>query len=478
MNDYIDTGLADDLVDPDKGANVERKMQSVAAETSSSRSGTAETIPPKPAADSPGWTGFLTNLPPVSYGQSIWNHFAERPIVEAVDGVRISPDHDVVPSGQSEPKTAAEQSEAVASTAAAAAAEGSEEATDESEVLSSFRGLCKGYKFFANKHVQAIEMHDLDGHPGFCYVRAKVLPSMRKTEPYKVWVCLRRNAAVAAAGCVCTAGLAGSCNHVAGLLYALEDFVVEGLREEDPRSPTSRLCRWNIPRSRKVRPLPIADVRLERARHGGPKRARGNKPCYIPLPPNHRVVNPEHGRRLRRELQQAHEHALSKETTGHVEKYGSTTFLTAMETSSESEESDSESNSDEEPEPSQRSSLSTSASQIPSTNAKSADEFYAQEVVVSVQQRLAIELSTRDQAQCQAWFVERRKRITAAHAKTLSSPAARKGKQDLCKTSWQEDFKAIERRSGETTTRMLPWPNMRQSSRQRSQTLPSRAVVW
>ena len=151
VNDYIDTGLADDLVDPDKGANVERKMQSVAAETSSSRSGTAETIPPKPAADSPGWTGFLTNLPPVSYGQSIWNHFAERPIVEAVDGVRNSPDHDVVPSGQSEPKTAAEQSEAVAS----AAAEGSEEATDESEVLSSFLGLCKGYKFFADKHVQA-----------------------------------------------------------------------------------------------------------------------------------------------------------------------------------------------------------------------------------------------------------------------------------------------------------------------------------
>ena len=74
--------------------------------------------------------------------------------MEAVDGVRISPDHDVVPSGQSEPKTAAEQSEAVASTAAAAA-EGSEEATDESEVLSSFRGLCKGYKFFADKHVQA-----------------------------------------------------------------------------------------------------------------------------------------------------------------------------------------------------------------------------------------------------------------------------------------------------------------------------------
>ena len=72
--------------------------------------------------------------------------------MEAVDGMRISPDHDVVPSGQSEPKTAAEQSEAVASTAAA---EGSEEATDESEVLSSFRGLCKGYKFFADKHVQA-----------------------------------------------------------------------------------------------------------------------------------------------------------------------------------------------------------------------------------------------------------------------------------------------------------------------------------
>ena len=32
--------------------------------------------------------------------------------------------------------------------------------------------------------------------------------------------------------CVCPAGLAGCCNHVAALLYALEEFVRLGLREE------------------------------------------------------------------------------------------------------------------------------------------------------------------------------------------------------------------------------------------------------
>ena len=32
--------------------------------------------------------------------------------------------------------------------------------------------------------------------------------------------------------CVCPAGLAGCCNHVAALLYALEEFVRLGLTEE------------------------------------------------------------------------------------------------------------------------------------------------------------------------------------------------------------------------------------------------------
>ena len=66
---------------------------------------------------------------------------------------------------------------------------------------------------------------------------------MRKDRQYDVKVCatvsndVDVSTKVRAAYCVCPAGLAGSCNHVAGLLYAMEDFVRTGLREEAKKRP-------------------------------------------------------------------------------------------------------------------------------------------------------------------------------------------------------------------------------------------------
>ena len=90
---------------------------------------------------------------------------------------------------------------------------------------------------------------------------------MKKTKPYKRKICLLSNGMVKVALCTSTAGLAGSCNHVAALLYALEEFVRFGLREEVD-SPTSRLCKWNRPRGKKVQPKKVVDVRLHRASFG------------------------------------------------------------------------------------------------------------------------------------------------------------------------------------------------------------------
>ena len=67
--------------------------------------------------------------------------------------------------------------------------------------------------------------------------------------------------------CTCIVGLAGCCNHVAALLYALEEFVRFG-------SPTSRLYKWNWPRPKKVKPKKVVDVQLVKARFEK-KRARG-----------------------------------------------------------------------------------------------------------------------------------------------------------------------------------------------------------
>ena len=113
---------------------------------------------------------------------------------------------------------------------------------------------------------------------------------MKKTKPYKRKICLLSNGMVKVALCTSTARLAGSCNHVAALLYALEEFVRFGLREEVD-SPTSRLCKWNRPRGKKVQPKKVVDVRLHRASFGN-KRVRAPKAFYNPVPPNKRLVDP------------------------------------------------------------------------------------------------------------------------------------------------------------------------------------------
>ena len=102
-------------------------------------------------------------------------------------------------------------------------------AESQEESMLSFRGLGKGYRFFKDGHVQAIEYHALPQTPGLCLVRAKVLPSMVKTKIYTVRIFIKENGEVHTAYCICPAGLAGTCNHIAGLLYALEEFVRLGL---------------------------------------------------------------------------------------------------------------------------------------------------------------------------------------------------------------------------------------------------------
>ena len=91
------------------------------------------------------------------------------------------------------------------------------------------------------------------------YVRCKILPSMRKTQPHRTKVCLFSDTGmVKMALCTCSAGFGGCCNHVAALLYALEEFARFGHREKDEDSPTSRLC----PRARKEIARRVVDVRM------------------------------------------------------------------------------------------------------------------------------------------------------------------------------------------------------------------------
>ena len=104
----------------------------------------------------------------------------------------------------------------------------------------STRTLKKAFRFFHDGHVQKIRLHPGEGSR--CFITASVLPSMCKDRIYKTYLALDKvTAEVKLAFCVCAAGLSGCCNYVSGLLYALEDFVRRGLREDLKLGKTERL---------------------------------------------------------------------------------------------------------------------------------------------------------------------------------------------------------------------------------------------
>ena len=84
-------------------------------------------------------------------------------------------------------------------------------------------------------------------------MKTKCVPSQRvNMKQYDVWVVCRKDligsigGEILSAYCTCTAGLYGSCNHVAGLLFRAEAAVLTGLS-----NPTCVSAAWNIPSTKK-----------------------------------------------------------------------------------------------------------------------------------------------------------------------------------------------------------------------------------
>jgi len=82
----------------------------------------------------------------------------------------------------------------------------------------------KSYQFFFEGNDKKLECKN---HDNKRYVRANVLPSMKKT-PYRVVIEFSPTCDVLRAACTCTAGLGlqgkGKCNCVGGVLFAIIDF--------------------------------------------------------------------------------------------------------------------------------------------------------------------------------------------------------------------------------------------------------------
>ena len=112
----------------------------------------------------------------------------------------------------------------------------------------------KAYRYFSNNFIGEVYINNLDNSK-FCLFRTKCVPSQRVSmKQYDVWAVIRRDCGdviggeILSAYCTCTAGLLGSCNHVAGLLFRVEAAVLTGVSHP---TCTGMLSSWNVPTHKK-----------------------------------------------------------------------------------------------------------------------------------------------------------------------------------------------------------------------------------
>ena len=94
-------------------------------------------------------------------------------------------------------------------------------------------------------------------------MRAAVIPSQKLKSTYKTAVAIHKTSGHIFCGfCTCIAGMSSSCNHVAALLFKLDDHsdvVTQGNRGP---SSTSLPDTWNVPRPMKLPPTRVKELEV------------------------------------------------------------------------------------------------------------------------------------------------------------------------------------------------------------------------
>ena len=109
----------------------------------------------------------------------------------------------------------------------------------------------KAYRYFTDEFVKEVYFHPISPSSPFCIMKTKCTPSQRvSAKAYDVWAIIKKDidehpgGEVFSAYCSCAAGLLGSCNHVAGMLFRIEAAVITGITKP---MCTSQLSEWVIP---------------------------------------------------------------------------------------------------------------------------------------------------------------------------------------------------------------------------------------
>ncbi|XP_021363173.1 uncharacterized protein LOC110456646 [Mizuhopecten yessoensis] len=160
----------------------------------------------------------------------------------------------------------------------------------------SMKGSCykklKSYQFFMEGHVSNVEVARGQGHT---WIKSKGIASIKKTK-YNVMVVFHSNGDVRYAACGCPAGLCmnehGKCNHIGGVLFAVNSFYANGLHSNTAKvSCTSKLNGWIVPRNLTVPPKPVKEIKVEKIQFGSNRLSKtfNQSSVFDPRAPQHRT---------------------------------------------------------------------------------------------------------------------------------------------------------------------------------------------
>ena len=160
----------------------------------------------------------------------------------------------------------------------------------------------KAFRYFENGWVKEVHIHGICENSNVCVLKSKVTPSQAlNKKAYDTWVAVKKDrpegigGEVLASYCSCTAGMLGCCNHVAGVLFRIEDAVKRG----NTKSKTSVLSTWNVPKSKPImKPIKAADVTWTKSSYGKERSSdevkHKHRQNFTPLNSEHRkIVNNE-----------------------------------------------------------------------------------------------------------------------------------------------------------------------------------------
>eukprot|EP00112_Aurelia_sp_Birch-Aquarium-sp1_P014266 Seg3069.3 transcript_id=Seg3069.3/GoldUCD/mRNA.D3Y31 product="hypothetical protein" protein_id=Seg3069.3/GoldUCD/D3Y31 len=142
----------------------------------------------------------------------------------------------------------------------------------------------KAFSYYKDGWVKTCYYNAISSTSRHCFIKANILSSFKLNEKHhKTWVLLEKlNGDIITASCSCMAGLGKCCNHVAALLFKIEDAVKLGFTSI---SCTSMPCSWNKGCLKPVANLPLMDIQnlFKKDVHGTVKKRKLQKIDFEPV---------------------------------------------------------------------------------------------------------------------------------------------------------------------------------------------------